>query len=117
MENEDKLILLLRYHVQSYVMHDGSSLQSLTVPVGLVNHTVRACYDIIAQVRTVQLVAIAFYFLLRVGACTKPKQKTRAVQFRLKDIAFWKNKRKVVHKTASLETLLACDWVTMRIEN
>ena len=39
------------------------------------------------------------------------------MQFRLKDVAFWKNKIKIDHKTASLELLLACYGVTLLIEN
>ena len=115
--NEDKLILPLRYLVQSYAKHDGPTLPSLAVPIELINYIVRTFNANIAQIRTAQLVAVAFYFLLRVGEYTKPKRKTRTVQFRLKDVVFWKNKRKIDHKTASLKSLLACDGVTLRIEN
>ena len=115
--NEDKLILTLWYLVQSYAKHDGPTLPILAVPIELINYIVRTFDANIAHIRTAQLVAVAFYFLLRVGEYTKPKRKTRTVQFRLKDVVFWKNKRKIDHKTASLKSLLACDGVTLRIEN
>ena len=87
--NEDKLILPLRYLVQSYAKHDGPTLPSLAVPIELINYIVRTFNANIAQIRTAQLVAVAFYLLLRVGEHTKPKRKIRTVQFRLKDVVFF----------------------------
>ena len=64
------------------------------------------------------LVAIAFYYLLRVGEHTTKttKDDTRTVQFRVQDITLWKNGAKL-DKTAPLETLLTADAATHTIEN
>ena len=63
------------------------------------------------------LVCIAFYFLLRVGEYTKPRHKTKTVQFRLRDVAFWKKGKRVDLFTAEPSALIACDGATLRIEN
>ena len=60
---------------------------------------------------------IAFYFLLQVGECTKPRHKTKTVQFRLRDVAFWKKGKRVDLFTAEPSALIACDGATLRIEH
>ena len=50
LESKDKLMMLLRYLVQSYSKNDGPSLSSLDVPVELINHVVRVCNVSIEQV-------------------------------------------------------------------
>jgi integrase len=64
------------------------------------------------------LIIIAFFFLLRVGEYTMPlgNRRTRTVQFRLKDVKFWKNGTVVAH-TVPLNQLNQCDMVTLFLDN
>ena len=58
---------------------------------------------------------IQFLFLLRVGEYTFPinkKRRTRTVQFRRKDVLFYKGARKIGHGEG-LATLLTADGVTL----
>ena len=72
--NEDKLALPRRHIVQSYSKIDVPTLPSLAVYVELINDVVRTCDGSIDEVRTVQLEAAYFYFLLRAGKSAKPKK-------------------------------------------
>jgi hypothetical protein len=67
---------------------------------------------------TGDLILIAFFFLLRVGEYTVPtiKRRTRTVQFRLRDVTFWKNHKRLP-TTASDAELLAADAATLQIDN
>jgi len=67
---------------------------------------------------TGDLIAIAFYFLLRVGEYTMPgaNRRTRTVQFRCQDVHFWKNRTLISHD-GTLEQLLEADSVTMYLDN
>ena len=51
------------------------------------------------------------------GEYTKPSKQTRTVQFRVKDVAFWKDGYQVNHRIAPLQTLLQCDGATLLISN
>ena len=71
------------------------------------------------------LITIAFFFLLRVGEYTKPRQArvngqwkraTRTKQFTVENVGFFL-KDKNVSRKSSLAELLACDSVTLRITN
>lgn len=64
------------------------------------------------------LVAIAFFFLLRVGEYTMPAahRRTRTVQFRVQDVRFWSQGQLVPH-TAGLNVLLQADSATLYIDN
>ena len=57
----------------------------------------------------VHIITITFYFLLHIGEYTKPKRKTRTVQFQLKDVAFWKEGMYIDYKTAIKNELLIYD--------
>jgi hypothetical protein len=67
---------------------------------------------------TGDLVAIAFYFLLRVGEYTMPaaNRRTRTVQFWCQDVRFWKNWSLLPHD-GTLAQLLEADSVTMYLDN
>ena len=67
---------------------------------------------------------IAFYYLLRVGEYTKKSSRTgtkRTVQFRLSDVAFFKNDARgllrLLPPEASDEDILSANGATLKIEN
>ena len=64
------------------------------------------------------LVAVAFFYLLRVGEYTEPyrNKRKRTIPLRRKDIRLWKNGVLLPHN-APLQTLLAADSATIRVEN
>ena len=71
------------------------------------------------------LAVTAFYYLLRVGEYTKPRtvmmngrrvRATRTVQFRVKDIGFFKQ-GKVLPRRSSLTILLTANQCTLKITN
>ena len=64
------------------------------------------------------LATVAFFFLLRVGEYTMPaaNRKTRTVQFRVKDVTFYKN-NVILPLTSPLATLLSADGVSLNISN
>ena len=71
------------------------------------------------------LSVIAFYFLLRSGEYTKPRlvkrngqmvRATRTVQFRVKDVGFWKDGH-ILTKNSPISVLLQADSATMKITN
>ena len=71
------------------------------------------------------LTVIAFYFLLRSGEYTKPRQvrqngkwirATRTKQFKVGDIGFWKD-GKILTRHSTLEELSKADAATMKISN
>ena len=115
--SEENLTLLLRNLVQRYSKPDGPTMLSLAALVELINHVDRKCNDNIEKFRKVQLAAIALYFLPIAGKYTKPKRKIRMVQFRMKDVSFWKKKRKIDNRCASFETLLEFDSATLRADS
>jgi hypothetical protein len=71
------------------------------------------------------LSVIAFYFLLRSGEYTKPRlvkrngrmvRATRTVQFRVKDVGFWKDGH-ILPRNSPISLLLQADSATMKITN
>ena len=76
------------------------------------------------QEATGDLVLIAFYYLLRVGEYTtktRRKKKTRTVQFRIKDVTFFKRDRRgllmALPRNATEEQVMGADAATLRISN
>jgi hypothetical protein len=74
---------------------------------------------------TADLTLIAFFYLLQVGEYMTPRRvkrnnnwvhATRTIQFRTKDVGFWKN-GKQLDRNSSLETLLLADAATLKISN
>ena len=91
-------------------------IQSFTTAQGSSDHRLHATAD---------LSIIAFFYLLRVGEYTAPRQAkrngrnvraTRTVQFRVQDIGFWKT-QKQLDRNSDLHTLLQADAATMKISN
>jgi hypothetical protein len=66
----------------------------------------------------VDLIIIAFFFLLRPGEYTMPsaRKPTRTVQFRRMDVRFFRNGQIVPH-SAPLATLVQCEGVRLYLDN
>ena len=65
------------------------------------------------------LVELQFLFLLRVGEYTFPinkKWRMMTVQFRRKDVVFYKGAKKIGHEEG-MATLLTADGVALMLEN
>ena len=60
---------------------------------------------------------MAFYYLLCVGEHTKPKRRTRIVQFRVQDLLFWKNSKAISPMTDNDNELSGIEAGTLRISN
>ncbi len=67
-----------------------------------------------------ELALIAFYYLLRVGEYTRPQSKARnakrTINFRIRDIGFFKN-GKILSRHSPLAELLTADACTLKITN
>lgn len=111
-------ILPSRYLLQSYRNTDPAAKKELAIPVELIT----AAQDILKPKsgkfrRIAQLIIIAFFYLLRVGEYTKPRHQTRTVQFRFKDVMFWKNGWAISPVSAQPSELLGLQAGTLRIMN
>jgi hypothetical protein len=105
----------------SYKTQDPVPKPQLALPVG----AIQCAVDFYENKKTplaqaiADLLAIAFFFLLlRPGEYTMPttKTKTRTVQFRRKDVRFFKNGNILPH-SSSLETLRGADAVRLFLDN
>ena len=107
---------------------DPPPIPQLAVPIAVViqAYTAAYCTTTTNRIRAIaDLIIIAFYFLLRVGEYTRPRQvrvngklqrATRTQQFQVKNVGFFKD-GKVLPHTVPPEELLQADSVTMRITN
>ena len=112
------LILPLRYLLQAYRNTDPAVKKELAVPVELVIEAQQLLKPKSVKFRRVaQLMMIAFFYLLRVGEYTKPRKRTRTVQFRVKDVLFWKDQIAIAPLTAAEEDFIGIQAGTLRIEN
>ena len=113
-----KLILPLRYLLDAYKQKDPPVLPQLAVPLELIIKSQQMLPPRGKQYeRAALLIGIAYFYLLRVGEYTKPRKQTRTVQFRLKDIMFWKNNTALNPGTTPRQILATADAATLRIEN
>ena len=104
--------------MHAYKQKDPPVLPQLAVPLELII----AARDLLPKrgqqyKRAAQLIIIAYFYLLRVGEYTKPRKQTRTVQFRFKDVLFWKDGISLDPRTSSPETLRTADAATLRIMN
>jgi hypothetical protein len=93
----------------------------LALPVATVAYAAAAatCADASPKAKAVgDLIAIAFFYLLRVGEYTFPQRnrRTRTQQFRAQDVRFW-IAGQLLPPTASLTLLLQADSATLTIDN
>ena len=124
---EQKYQLTIERMVEGFRREDPPATPQLAVPITVPN----ACYEAglkssKQELRTAGCLSlVAFYFLLRVGEYTQPRtvlrdgkriRATRTKQFSFSNVGFYKN-GKVVKRQSSLDTLLSCDAVTLKITN
>jgi hypothetical protein len=116
-----ELDLPFRHLLKAYKNKDPAPQPQLAIPVATIERA--AAYHQApnpALVRaTADLVAIAFFFLLRVGEYTMPKRSvhTRTVQFRVHDATFRQANGLVIPTTSPLDVLLQADSVTLWMDN
>ena len=107
--------------MSSYRREDPPPKPQLAVPVSVIEHMQRLAAGVNHGTRTAvvaDLATIAFFFLLRVGEYTMParNRRTRTVQFRVKDVKFYRHGL-IVPNTSSLQALMAADGVALCIDN
>ena len=113
--------------MEGYRREDPPAVPQLAVPITVANkaYTMGQQQTNPMTKAAGELALIAFYFLLRVGEYTKPKyvlqhgikkRATRTVQFSVGNVGFFKD-GKIIPRSSSLETLLSCDAVTLKISN
>ncbi len=113
--------------MEGYRREDPPAVPQLAVPITVANkaYTMGQQQSNPMKQAAGELALIAFYFLLRVGEYTKPKyvlqhgtrkRTTRTVQFSVGNVGFFKD-GKIIPRSSSLETLLQCDAVTLKISN
>ena len=106
---------------------DPPSVPQLALPVTVIVQCHASAYATTnAQHHaSADLSIIAFFYLLRVGEYTAPRQvkrngrlvrATRTIQFRVQDVGFWKH-QKQLDRNASLEELLTAHLATLKISN
>jgi hypothetical protein len=116
-----ELDLPFRHLLKAYKNKDPAPQPQLAIPVATIERA--ATYhqapnsDLIRA--TADLIAIAFFFLLRVGEYTMPRRtvQTRTVQFRVQDTTFRQADGLVLPNTSPLDVLLQADSVTLWMDN
>ena len=113
-----KLVLPLRYLLDAYRKKDPPVRPQLAVPLEVIIQAQKILPQRGKQYqRAALLIGVAYLYLLRVGEYTKPRRQTRTVQFRLKDVLFWKDSTAMDPRSTPTATLLTADAATLRIEN
>ena len=106
---------------------DPPSVPQLALPVAVIIQCYATAYATkdARQKASADLSIIAFFYLLRVGEYTAPRQvkrngrlvrATRTIQFRVQDVGFWKNQQQL-DRNLPLKVLLAADSATLKISN
>ena len=106
--------------LEAYKRQDPPSQPKLAIPVmipeyiQLINSEKSDKHDAIGD-----LCIIAFYYLLRVGEYTyhRPLDRRRTQQFRLQDVAFWKNNKRLSPTLSIKHLLKCCTAATLSISN
>lgn len=113
--------------VEGWRRQDPPAVPQLAVPITVPQHLFQQAYGERAVSDKTKAIAdlsvIAFFYLLRVGEYTqdttsKPSSKTRkrTVNFRVRDVGFFKNK-KILPRNSPLHILLTADACTLKITN
>ena len=111
-------MLPLRYLLDAYGKRDPPVLPQLAVPLEIITQAQKILPTRGKQYqRAALLIGVAYLYLLRVGEYTKPRKQTRTVQFRLKDVLFWKDSTAMDPRSTPISTLLTANAATLRIEN
>ena len=126
-KSEGTYILPVQRVVEGFRRQDPPAIPQMAVPVEVPETAKRLVYltSDPRQHAVGDLSVIAFYFLLRSGEYTKPRlvkrngqmvRATRTVQFRVKDVGFWKDGH-ILTKNSPISVLLQADSATMKITN
>lgn len=112
----------IRDMIRCYRRDDPKSSPQLAVPVAITEYLLDAHWNQNPHCphaqATADLTNIAFYYLLRVGEYTKPRNtKTNTTPIRLKDITFRTANGRLIPPTAPLATLLTATEATIRMPN
>ncbi len=107
--------------VESWRRKDPLSVPQIAVPVDVPNHLYTSTrHNCIADKVTGELALIAFYYLLRVGEYTRARSSSanakRTVNFRVRDVGFFKDGR-ILPRSSPLALLLQADACTLKISN
>ena len=113
--------------MEGFRREDPPPVPQLAVPLSVPEHMVTT--GLASKCTKTQaigdLATIAFYYLLRVGEYTKPrmttrngitKRATRTKQFKVNDVGFFKNDKKLP-RSSKLHILLKADSCTLKITN
>jgi hypothetical protein len=108
--------------LRGYRRDDPKSSPQLAVPVAITEHILRQQWKSSPHCPQRQAIAdltnIAFYYLLRVGEYTKPRNtKTNTIPFRVRDITFRTADGRLIPSNQPLETLLTAAEATIRMPN
>jgi hypothetical protein len=126
-QTEGKYILPVERIVEGFKRQDPPAIPQMAVPIDVPEAALALAYAVGTN-RTEavgDLTIVAFYYLLRSGEYTKPRKvkrngimvrATRTVQFKVKDVGFWKD-GKILPRRSSLSDLLQADAATMKITN
>ena len=120
-------ILPIQRCLEGFRRQDPPAIPQLAVPVTLPNEALKHAYTSTnPQVRaTGDLIVVAFFYLLRSGEYTNPRQvkendtwkrATRTRQFRVQDVGFHKD-AKILPRNSPLPLLLKADSATLKISN
>ena len=107
--------------VEGFRRLDPPSVPQLAVPIRVPKQCLKAARTTHDKM-VAHLTTAAFFYLLRIGEYTFPrtkaaqKQRKRTVNFRVKDVGFWKN-GKILPRNSSLATLQTADSATLKITN
>ena len=111
--------------MEGWRRQDPPAIPQLAIPVTVPNQMVESANTSKSSITkaTADLALIAFYYLLRIGEYTRPRNPNnarpntkRTIQFRVGDIGFFKND-KILPRSSPLEILLQADSCTFKITN
>lgn len=104
-----------------YRKEDPPPQPQVALPVATVQYAAGQCHGQNSALRkaTADLIATAFFFLLRVGEYSMPQKntKTRTVQFRVKDVTFRDLRGHTIPHHATLQQLQNAVSVTLFLDN
>jgi hypothetical protein len=125
--NGGKYILPVERIVEGFKRHYPPAIPQMAIPIDVPEAVLALAYAVGTNTTEAagDLTIVAFYYLLRSGEYTKPRKvkwngitvrATRTVQFKVKDVGFWKD-GKILPRQSSLSDLLQADAATMKITN
>jgi len=111
----------IRELLEGYHREDPPPRSQLAIPVQVLEHLHRQSQANPTSIQAAQtdLCIIAFFYLLRVGeyTYTKPKERRRTTQFRLKDVRLWAGNQLLDKSLPQAYLLEQCTAATLTIDN